>query len=73
MKIVLESSKFQTKKTSIRQALEFPQHPILLHFQNVYLQIIPNITRKYHDGMVKCEVHNAVGKSEESEVLDISC
>lgn len=37
------------------------------------LQIIPNITRKYHDGMVKCEVHNAVGKSEESEALDISC
>lgn len=23
--------------------------------------------------MVKCEVHNAVGKSEESEALDISC
>ncbi|XP_055303308.1 irregular chiasm C-roughest protein-like isoform X2 [Sitodiplosis mosellana] len=34
--------------------------------------VIPNITRKYHDGMVKCEVHNAVGKSEESEALDIS-
>lgn len=39
----------------------------------VILQVIPNITRKYHDGMVKCEVHNAVGKSEESKVLDISC
>lgn len=23
--------------------------------------------------MVKCEVHNIVGKSEESEALDISC
>lgn len=38
-----------------------------------HFQVIPNITRKYHDGMVKCEVHNAVGKSEESEALDISC
>jgi hypothetical protein len=35
--------------------------------------IIPNITRKYHDAIVKCEVHNPVGKSEESETLDISC
>lgn len=35
--------------------------------------IIPNITRKYHDAIVKCEVHNSVGKSEESETLDISC
>jgi hypothetical protein len=34
--------------------------------------IIPNITRKYHDAIVKCEVHNPVGKSEESETLDIS-
>ncbi|GFG30249.1 hypothetical protein Cfor_11793, partial [Coptotermes formosanus] len=34
--------------------------------------IIPNITRKYHDALVKCEVHNPVGKSEESETLDIS-
>jgi hypothetical protein len=35
--------------------------------------MIPNITRKYHDAIVKCEVHNPVGKSEESETLDISC
>ncbi|XP_023718816.1 irregular chiasm C-roughest protein isoform X1 [Cryptotermes secundus] len=34
--------------------------------------MIPNITRKYHDAIVKCEVHNPVGKSEESETLDIS-
>lgn len=37
------------------------------------LQVIHNISRKYHDAIVKCEVHNAVGKSEESEALDISC
>uniref|UniRef100_A0A1B0CQR5 Protein rp20-signalp detected n=1 Tax=Lutzomyia longipalpis TaxID=7200 RepID=A0A1B0CQR5_LUTLO len=35
--------------------------------------LIHNITRKFHDAIVKCEVHNAVGKSEESETLDISC
>jgi hypothetical protein len=34
--------------------------------------VIHNATRKYHDAIVKCEVHNAVGKSEESETLDIS-
>lgn len=36
-------------------------------------QVIHNVSRKYHDAIVKCEVHNAVGKSEESETLDISC
>jgi hypothetical protein len=35
--------------------------------------LIPNVTRSMHDAIVKCEVHNAVGKSEESETLDISC
>lgn len=39
----------------------------------IVLQVIHNISRKYHDAIVKCEVHNAVGKSEESEALDISC
>ncbi|XP_055913065.1 irregular chiasm C-roughest protein [Eupeodes corollae] len=34
--------------------------------------IIHNISRQYHDAIVKCEVLNAVGKSEESETLDIS-
>lgn len=34
--------------------------------------IIHNVTRQYHDAIVKCEVVNAVGKSEESETLDIS-
>lgn len=35
--------------------------------------LLRNVTRKYHDAIVKCEVHNPVGKSEESEALDISC
>ncbi|XP_017054972.1 irregular chiasm C-roughest protein [Drosophila ficusphila] len=34
--------------------------------------IIHNVTRQYHDALVKCEVANAVGKSEESATLDIS-
>ncbi|XP_071449703.1 irregular chiasm C-roughest protein [Hetaerina americana] len=34
--------------------------------------VIANVSRGYHDAIVKCEVHNAVGKSEESETLDIS-
>ncbi|XP_055371596.1 irregular chiasm C-roughest protein-like [Condylostylus longicornis] len=34
--------------------------------------IIHNVSRKYHDAIVKCEVYNVVGKSEESETLDIS-
>lgn len=35
--------------------------------------VIHNVSRKLHDAIIKCEVHNAVGKSEESETLDISC
>jgi hypothetical protein len=35
--------------------------------------LLPNVTRAMHDAVVKCEVYNAVGKSEESETLDISC
>lgn len=35
--------------------------------------VLHNATRSHHDAIVKCEVHNAVGKSEESETLDISC
>ncbi|KAK9687436.1 Immunoglobulin I-set domain [Popillia japonica] len=34
--------------------------------------VLHNVTREHHDQIVKCEVHNAVGKSEESETLDIS-
>lgn len=35
--------------------------------------VLHNVSRKYHDSIIKCEVHNAVGKSEETETLDISC
>ncbi|XP_066597961.1 irregular chiasm C-roughest protein-like isoform X2 [Prorops nasuta] len=34
--------------------------------------ILHNATREYHDAIVKCEVHNEVGKSEETETLDIT-
>uniref|UniRef100_W8BE24 Irregular chiasm C-roughest protein n=1 Tax=Ceratitis capitata TaxID=7213 RepID=W8BE24_CERCA len=34
--------------------------------------IIHNVTRQHHEALVKCEVVNAVGKSEETETLDIS-
>ncbi|XP_032581074.1 irregular chiasm C-roughest protein [Drosophila sechellia] len=34
--------------------------------------IIHNVSRQYHDAIVKCEVVNAVGKSEQSKKLDIS-
>lgn len=35
--------------------------------------VIRNVTRKYHDAIVKCEVQNSIGRSEDSETLDISC
>lgn len=35
--------------------------------------IIHNATRDLHDATIKCEVHNEVGKSEESQTLDIRC
>ncbi|XP_031839585.1 irregular chiasm C-roughest protein isoform X2 [Nomia melanderi] len=34
--------------------------------------IIHNATRDLHDAIVKCEVHNDVGKSEDTETLDIT-
>ncbi|KAL7029347.1 hypothetical protein ACKWTF_006201 [Chironomus riparius] len=34
--------------------------------------IIPSINRTFHDSIVKCEVKNIVGKSEDIETLDIS-
>ncbi|KAG5684445.1 hypothetical protein PVAND_013679 [Polypedilum vanderplanki] len=33
--------------------------------------IIHNISRKYHDAIIKCEVSNSVGKSEASQKLEI--
>ena len=35
--------------------------------------IIHNVTRDYHDAIVKCEVYNDVGKSEETKTLDVTC
>lgn len=35
--------------------------------------VIRNVTRKLHDAMVKCKVHNSVGESEAFETLEVSC
>lgn len=35
--------------------------------------IIHNVSRHDHDAIVKCEVHNDIGKSEEIHTLDVSC
>lgn len=35
--------------------------------------LLPNVTRKYHDAIIKCEVQNAVGRSQESETLSVIC
>ncbi|XP_008201782.1 irregular chiasm C-roughest protein isoform X2 [Nasonia vitripennis] len=34
--------------------------------------IIHNVTRDYHDAIVKCEVYNDVGKSEETKTLEVT-
>ena len=34
---------------------------------------IKGISRTFHNKIVKCEVNNVIGKSEETETLDISC
>ncbi|KAK6623398.1 hypothetical protein RUM43_009250 [Polyplax serrata] len=34
--------------------------------------VIRNVTRKLHDAMVKCKVHNSVGESEAFETLEVS-
>ncbi len=34
---------------------------------------IPKIDRKMNGKIVKCEVFNDIGKSEETETLDINC
>lgn len=38
-----------------------------------YFQIIPNVTRELHNSIVRCEAHNDVGRSEDSETLDVAC
>jgi hypothetical protein len=34
---------------------------------------IKSISRRIHNKIVKCEVNNVIGKSEETETLDIQC
>ena len=35
--------------------------------------LISNITRDHHNNVIKCEANNSIGKSEESETLNIAC
>ena len=34
---------------------------------------LKKVTREYNNKIVKCEVNNVIGKSEETETLDIHC
>lgn len=47
------------------QELKFPPNP------NEF--VIQNVSRRFHDSIVKCEAINTVGKSEDSQTLDITC
>jgi hypothetical protein len=35
--------------------------------------ILQNLSQRHHSSIIKCEVHNLVGRSEETETLDVSC
>ncbi len=37
------------------------------------LLVLHNVSRKLDDSIIKCEVQNSVGKSEESETLEVFC
>ena len=41
-------------------------------FQSDYF-VITNISQAYHNSIVKCEVRNEIGKSEETETLQVRC
>lgn len=54
-----------TYRWTINQQPLFPENPMEL--------TIGNVSRKQHDSIVKCEARNLVGKSEDSQTLDITC
>lgn len=37
------------------------------------LQVMSNVSRKYNEATVKCEVHNIVGTSADSKTLEVAC
>ena len=41
-------------------------------FESDYF-IITNISQSYHNSIVKCEVRNEIGKSEETETIQVRC
>ncbi|KAK7580395.1 hypothetical protein V9T40_001024 [Parthenolecanium corni] len=53
-----------TYRWTINQQPLFPDNPMEL--------TIGNVNRKQHDSIVKCEARNLVGKSEDSQTLDIT-
>lgn len=54
-----------TYRWFLNQQLVFPENPMEF--------VISNVSRKQHDSIVKCEARNLVGKSEDSQTLDITC
>ena len=41
-------------------------------FESDYF-VITNISQAYHNSIVKCEVRNEIGKSEETETIQVRC
>lgn len=54
-----------TYRWFLNQELKFPENPTEF--------LIKNISRRQHDSIVKCEARNLVGKSEDSQTLDVTC
>lgn len=54
-----------TYRWFLNQQHVFPENPIEY--------VIPNVSRNHHDMIVKCEARNLIGKSEDSQTLDVTC
>ncbi|XP_065202863.1 irregular chiasm C-roughest protein-like isoform X2 [Planococcus citri] len=53
-----------TYRWYMNQRPVFPENPVEF--------VLTNISRKHHDMIVKCEARNLVGKSEDSQTLDVT-
>lgn len=54
-----------TYRWYMNQKPVFPENPVEF--------VLTNVSRKHHDTIVKCEARNLVGKSEDSQTLDVTC
>lgn len=54
-----------TYRWFLNQQSAFPENPTEF--------IIANVSRQHHDMIVKCEARNLIGKSEDSQTLDVTC